>query len=922
MPSRKIVLVAAAAVVLVVVGAVVVMVRGDGGSDGGKHEPQIRQALLDEVRPSPDCPDAAAGPELKDGEVRVNVVRVVDGCLAYSSEAVAAADLDDRLRELRDDEKVVAADRAVERQPSAAVSPRGEQPAQWALEPEHLDGEQVRNMWPAAATDVRVAVIDTGIDPEHVELADQTVDRAPWYHRYEGDYDSHGSHVGGIVAAADDGAGVVGLTPAARLIDVQYYDGRKDHLAGPTDDLGEYLRWAVDHGADVVNMSIQGTDPSDTEMTAVLYAERQGVVVVGIAGNCGREAAGHDEDWRPPWDHDENPCDRRHELKYPAAYPTVLSVAAHDEENDRAPFSSANATVDVAAPGTEILSSCLTEDGDDRVLCESSGTSQAAPYVSATAALLKARHPDATPAAIRDAITKSARTDDRQPIGTRTDEFGWGVLNPEAAAEYLDEHPGAPRKPTSSAADRTAAAFVEAEPKQLFALDDGVPHPVRPIDEEDTVRSVDWSGDHGRLVAAANAALFTWTGPGSQLVEVPCEMCDVAYIEDPSGADLVASLANDGTITTHDPATLEPKGTTTIALASPEEGFVLYGDVGGKLLIAHSIDPSSGSPDTLWLVDPSTGEASGSHSAEGTGVAPVAVDAADERVAYVTDHDSATCGDRHEIFLLDGADLAETAAVEAPESDLGALEPEDIFFNGEALYATMMAWGPDGDLDCTEVASAGLWRLDDDAGGWEQVDEEPVRAVRPLEGLTEDPGTGRLAISDEDSRGTFEPTGASGSTHVQFGDVHSIWATPTRDEVDLGRKSSTPPVEEPEDPDPGQVPNTTEAAIARFEDYLHALGEGDVDTLCEIAGPAAKIAEDQGFGPCESTFGTVVDDMISPEQAEALKAATVDPDKVDASTPGRVQFPVEAVVASMAFTEEDLGSYTLVYQDGNWFMVE
>lgn len=291
-------------------------------------------------------------------------------------------------------------------------------------------------------------------------------------------------------------------------------------------------------------------------------------------------------------------------------------------------------------------------------------------------------------------------------------------------------------------------------------------------------------------------------------------------------------------------------------------------------------------------------------------------------VAYAIDKGSTACSDVHEVYLLAGDDLAETAKVGMPESSLGALEPEDLFFNGEALYATMMAWGPDDDLDCTEVASAGVWRLDDDAGGWEQVDDEPFLTVRPIEGLTEDPGTGRLAILDEGARGTFVPTGAPGSAHVQLGELHSIWATPTRGEVDLGRKSSTPPVEEPEDPDPGQVPDTTEAAIARFEDYLHALGQGDVDTLCEIAGPAAQIAEDEGFGPCKSTYGTVVDDMISPEQKEALRAATVDPDRVDASTPGRVHIPVQAVVASLTFTEDDLGSYTLAYQDDNWFMVE
>jgi hypothetical protein len=113
----------------------------------------------------------------------------------------------------------------------------------------------------------------------------------------------------------------------------------------------------------------------------------------------------------------------------------------------------------------------------------------------------------------------------------------------------------------------------------------------------------------------------------------------------------------------------------------------------------------------------------------------------------------------------------------------------------------------------------------------------------------------------------------------------------------------------------------SEGAIARFEQYLHALGEGDIGTICEIAGPAAQTAEDQGFGPCETTFGVVMG-MISPEQAAALRTATVDADLVDETTPGQVHIPVDAVVSSASFTEEDLGSYTLAYQNDNWYIID
>jgi hypothetical protein len=115
--------------------------------------------------------------------------------------------------------------------------------------------------------------------------------------------------------------------------------------------------------------------------------------------------------------------------------------------------------------------------------------------------------------------------------------------------------------------------------------------------------------------------------------------------------------------------------------------------------------------------------------------------------------------------------------------------------------------------------------------------------------------------------------------------------------------------------------NTTQGAIARFEQYLHALGSGDIGTICEIAGPAAQVAEDQGAGPCESTFGAVMG-MISPEQSAALRTATVDPGLVDETTPGQVHVPVDAVVSSATFTESDLGSYTLAYQNGNWFIID
>ncbi|WP_328405184.1 hypothetical protein OHS70_37715 [Streptomyces sp. NBC_00390] len=117
------------------------------------------------------------------------------------------------------------------------------------------------------------------------------------------------------------------------------------------------------------------------------------------------------------------------------------------------------------------------------------------------------------------------------------------------------------------------------------------------------------------------------------------------------------------------------------------------------------------------------------------------------------------------------------------------------------------------------------------------------------------------------------------------------------------------------------APRTKEGAIQRYEQYLHALGREDIDTVCEVAGPAAKKAQDQGAGPCTSTY-TVVFQMISPAQKKALQTATVDPQRIVVRTPDKIEMPVEAVRASATFSESDLGSYTLEYLKNDWYITD
>ncbi len=117
------------------------------------------------------------------------------------------------------------------------------------------------------------------------------------------------------------------------------------------------------------------------------------------------------------------------------------------------------------------------------------------------------------------------------------------------------------------------------------------------------------------------------------------------------------------------------------------------------------------------------------------------------------------------------------------------------------------------------------------------------------------------------------------------------------------------------------APKTKERAIQRYEQYLRGLGREDIGTVCEVAGPGAKKAEEMGFGPCTSTYA-IVFQMISPDQKKALQTATVDPQRVSVRTLDRIEMPLEAVRSSATFSEEDLGSYTLEYIANDYYIID
>jgi type VII secretion-associated serine protease mycosin len=275
---------------------------------------------------------------------------------------------------------------------------------------------------------VRVAVIDTGVDIRNEQLKDavdvssganylpakddkgRPVDRG----KANGTTDTvgHGTKVAGIIAARPvKGTGFVGLAPDATIIPIQQNDAEGN---GDVGTLTAAIRYAVQAGADVINISQDTTKPmtstSDLKL-AIDQALNKKIVVVASAGNDG--LGGNVKE------------------TYPASYEGVLAVAASDRNNERAAFSQSGEFVGVAAPGVDMIST-VPKGGH----CSDNGTSFSAPYVAGLAALIKAKHPDWT---ARQIVAQIEQTAERTTAG-HDRLVGWGVVDPVRALTQ-DEHP-------------------------------------------------------------------------------------------------------------------------------------------------------------------------------------------------------------------------------------------------------------------------------------------------------------------------------------------------------------------------------------------------------------------------------------------------------------------------------------------------
>ncbi|MFI5839616.1 type VII secretion-associated serine protease mycosin [Catenuloplanes sp. NPDC051500] len=301
----------------------------------------------------------------------------------------------------------------------------------------------------ADGTGIVVAVIDSGVDPTHPQLAGHVLPGADFLDPGgEGIHDcvGHGTAVASLIAAAPaDGVAFHGLAPGARILPVrvseqQIVDGAQTGRTVPPDRFAAAVRWAVDNGADVLNLSVvlYGDDPA--VRAAISYASAKDVVVVAAAGN---QHGGSD----PP-----RPADP---VPYPAAYAGVLGVGAITEDGQAADYSQAGAYVDLVAPGAHVLTA---RPGGGHAYAD--GTSYAAPFGAATAALVRQRSPELT---ATEVIERIIATTDPAPGGPSSDAYGYGVLNPfravsDAVPAPRSTRPGPAAAPAIPAAQAAAAA--------------------------------------------------------------------------------------------------------------------------------------------------------------------------------------------------------------------------------------------------------------------------------------------------------------------------------------------------------------------------------------------------------------------------------------------------------------------------------
>ena len=288
----------------------------------------------------------------------------------------------------------------------------------------HMDRIGASRAWDfATGRGVTVAVVDTGIACENYgpftkgsDLAD--TECVPGWNfvtknEHANDDQGHGTHVAGTIAqSTNNGIGGAGIAFHARLMPVKVLN---EGGYGTTADVADGIRWAAEHGAQVINLSLGGPRNSRVLQKAVDFAVSRGVVVVAAAGNSGGRVG------------------------YPGASEGVIGVSASGPDDKLAKFSSRGDGVDIAAPGVNVTQQTICNKGREKcqLFASYNGTSMASPHVAGAAALVVSLGVT-EPRAVEDALKRSARVVDTSEGAKKL--YGAGILQAADAVEQVTFH--------------------------------------------------------------------------------------------------------------------------------------------------------------------------------------------------------------------------------------------------------------------------------------------------------------------------------------------------------------------------------------------------------------------------------------------------------------------------------------------------
>ncbi|MFJ9676515.1 type VII secretion-associated serine protease mycosin [Streptomyces sp. NPDC101194] len=343
---------------------------------------------------------------------------------------------------------------------------------------------------------VIVAVLDSGVDPSNPDLVGQVLegkDLAPGVAGDEHtDYDGHGTSMAGLIAGtgrSGGGDGAFGLAPGAKILPVRIPEGGAGATQTEADE--EFnritpvaIRYAVDRGAKVINISLGAHAGSQQLTDAVKYALDNGSLIFAAAGNSGNGS---------------------NMLEYPVGTPGVVGIGAIDQDGKKTDESQYGPQIDFTAPGIHMVHACM----GGTQLCKTSGTSDATAIASASAALIWSKHPDWTNNQVLRVMLNTAGGPTSG--AKRNDYVGYGSVRPRIVLK----NPGDPGPadvyplPDLAAAEKPSAS---SEPSKATgsSKDNDTPATAAPTSDDNSSNTGLWIGigiGAVALIGAVAAAL-------------------------------------------------------------------------------------------------------------------------------------------------------------------------------------------------------------------------------------------------------------------------------------------------------------------------------------------------------------------------------------------------------------------------------